>query len=257
MLKRPETAVEKVAEIIETMYKVAAYDHYDIIGSSCITLEVGPNRKIIVRLSTGFLSYGDMHKVSSLLSKRRGSTITSYEAGKSLNGNPDWIFESEDPTVFLSNSENVDNFRDKVWSFLMKRYPNWDINSYIIIVKKHYYPNLTCEPIETAVKDIEKAYNMIKKHKNLFGSIAIVIEKSCEKEKYELSFYPDHLSEDDVNYIIKNGAIGMRIDKIGGTKWHFHTELRGDDNLIANTSKKLKKMHPDWDILDNFIFCNI
>lgn len=251
MLKRPETAVEKVAGIIETMYKVAAYDHYDIIGSSCITLEVCPNRKIIVRLSTGFLSYGDMHKISSLLSKRRGSTITSYEAGKSLNGNPDWIFESEDPAIFLSNSENVDNFRDKVWSFLMKRYPNWDINSYIIIVKKHYYPNLSCEPVDTAVKQIEKAYEMIKQHKNLFGAIAIGMEKNDKKDSYTLQFFPESLSEEDANYISRNGGSrGFYVEKMEGSKWHYHTELRGDENLIFETWKQLKKSHPEWSIID-------
>ena len=254
MLRRPETALEKAVEIIEILYKVAAYKHYDILGMSSITLDATSNGKVLIRLATGFLSYEDVLKI--LGSFPTSNRFTAQEAGKSLGEKSDWIFESEEPEVYLENNESVDTFRDKVWSALMKRYPNWDINSYVIIVKKHYYPNLSCEPIDTAVKQIEKTYNMVKKHKNLFGAIAIGMEKNDKKESYTLQFFPESLREEDVNYIIYNGGSGgFRIDKVEGSKWRFHTELRGDENLISDTWKQLEKLHPDWNIINYLVFC--
>lgn len=133
MLRGPETALAKTVEIIENLYKVAAYKHYDILGMSSITLDATSNGKVLIQLATGFLSYDDMRKILS--SFPTSNKFTAQETGKSLGGKPDWIFESEEPAVYLENNESVDAFRNKAWSTLMKRYPNWDIFSYIIIVK--------------------------------------------------------------------------------------------------------------------------
>ena len=254
MLKKPETALDKAVEIIETLYKVVGYKHYDLIGSSSITLDAKSDGKVVIRLSTGFLRYLHVHEI--FRSFPTSCKFIAYEAGKTLDGKPDWIFESEEPAVYLERNESVDAFRDRVWSALMKRYPNWNINSYIIIVKKHYYPNLSCEPIDTAVKQIEKTYKLIKKHKELFGAIAIGMNKSDEKEAYTLQFFAESLSEEDVNYIIRNGGAGLfRIEKKASSKWHFYTELRGDENLVTDTWRKLERLHPDWNIIDYLIFC--
>ncbi len=182
------------------------------------------------------------------------------------------------PCLIYESVTDVGNFKEHdkwVWDVIVGFYePEWnpfyDKNGFTYIVQsnqyisasatkqaeKKYYPNLTCEPVDTVVKQIEKAYKMVKKYKSLFGPIAIVMGKTDKKETYTLSFSSLFLSEKDVNYIVKNeGSRGFRIEKKGDSEWLFHTELRGNENLQSGTWEKVEKLHPDWDIIDYVVFC--